>query len=43
MRGIDTLRYYIGQQANIMIADLDILKQILVKEFDNFGDHAVSY
>ena len=26
-----------------MISDLDMLKQILVKEFDNFSDHAVSY
>ena len=25
-----------------MIADLDILKQILVKEFDKFPDHSVS-
>ena len=25
-----------------MIADLDLLKQILVKEFDNFSDHSVS-
>ena len=34
--------FYIGQQPNILIADLDILKQIMVKEFDNFTDHAVS-
>ena len=25
-----------------MISDLDMLKQILVKDFDNFSDHAVS-
>ena len=25
-----------------MIADLDIIKQIMVKEFDSFTDHAVS-
>ena len=35
-------RYYIGGQAYIMISDLDMLKQILVKDFDNFTDHAVS-
>ena len=35
-------RYYIGQQAYILITDLDMLKQILVKDFDNFSDHAVS-
>ena len=39
---INYCRYYIGQQANIQIADLDILKQILVKDFDNFSDHSVS-
>ena len=25
-----------------MVADLDMLKQILVKDFDNFSDHTVS-
>ena len=25
-----------------MISDLDILKEIMVKEFDNFADHTVS-
>ena len=25
-----------------MIADLDILKEIMVKEFDKFSDHSVS-
>ena len=34
-------RYYVGQQAYIMITDLGILKQILVKDFDNFSDHTV--
>ena len=42
VREINYCRYYIGQQANIQIADLDILKQILVKDFDNFSDHSVS-
>jgi hypothetical protein len=36
-------RYYVGQQAYVMISDLDILKQILVKDFDNFIDHTVRY
>ena len=35
-------RFYIGQRPHILIADLDILKQIMVKDFDNFTDHAVS-
>ena len=34
-------RYYVGQQAYVLITDLDILKQIMVKDFDNFSDHAV--
>ena len=42
VHGINYYRYYIGQQAYIQITDLDILKQILVKDFDNFIDHAVS-
>ena len=37
-----TYRYYIGQQAYILITDLDILKQIMVKDFDNFSDHNVT-
>ena len=36
-------RYYIGQQAYVLITDLEILKQIMVKDFDNFSDHAVSW
>ena len=40
--GINYYRYYLGQQAYIQITDLDILKQILVKDFDKFSDHAVS-
>ena len=39
---VTTYRYYIGQQAYILITDLDILKQIMVKDFDNFCDHNVS-
>ena len=35
-------RYYIGQQAYILITDLDMLKEIMVKDFDNFSDHYVS-
>ena len=35
-------RYYIGQQAYIVITDLDMLKQVMVKDFDNFSDHVVS-
>ena len=35
-------RVYIGKKPHIMIADLDILKQIMVKEFDKFPDHSVS-
>ena len=35
-------RYYLGRSPQIMISDLDILKQIMVKDFDNFADHAVS-
>ena len=37
-----TCRVYIGKKPHIMIADLDILKQIMVKEFDKFPDHSVS-
>ena len=37
-----THRYYTGPQAFILINDLDMLKQIMVKDFDNFTDHTVS-
>ena len=35
-------RYYLGRRPRIVITDLDMLKQILVKDFDNFTDHTVS-
>ena len=35
-------RYYLGRRPRIIITDLDMLKQILVKDFDNFTDHTVS-
>ena len=36
------LRYYIGRKPRILITDLDILKQIMVKDFDNFSNCVVS-
>ena len=38
----DCCRFYIGKKPQIMISDLDILKEIMVKQFDNFSDHSVS-
>ena len=35
-------RFYVGQEPHILVTDLDMLKQILVKDFNNFMDHAVS-
>ena len=32
------LRYYIGQRAIVVIADLDMLKEVMVKQFDIFRD-----
>ena len=31
-------RFYVGAQPRIAMADLDLIKEILVKEFDNFSD-----
>ena len=31
-------RFYIGQWANVVICDLDLLKDVTVKYFDNFHD-----
>lgn len=33
--------YYVGQKPHIMVTDLDMLKQIMVKDFQNFMDHEV--
>ena len=34
-------RFYIGRAPYVLITDLDMLKQILVKDFNNYMDHAV--
>ena len=31
-------RFYIGQKANVVISDLDLLKDVTVKHFDHFHD-----
>ena len=36
------IRFYIGQKPYITITDMDMLKQILVKDFNNFMDRTVS-
>ena len=36
-------RFYFGIAPQLVIFDLDILKQVLVKEFDSFMDRPVSY
>ena len=36
------LRYYIGQRAIVFIADLDMLKEVTVKQFDIFQDRPYS-
>ena len=35
--------FYVGQKPHIMVTDLDMLKQIMVKDFQNFMDHEVNY
>ena len=36
-------RYYIGIQPVIAVKDLEMLKQIMVKQFDTFTDKRVRY
>ena len=36
------ISFYIGQKPYITITDMDMLKQILVKDFNNFMDRTVS-
>ena len=36
-------RFYVGRRPSIMIVDLEMLKLILVKEFDAFTDRPVTY
>lgn len=31
-------RFYVGRQPRIAISDVDLAKDIMVKEFDNFSD-----
>lgn len=31
-------RYYLGQRVIIVIKDLDLIKEVMVKQFDNFHD-----
>ena len=33
--------YYIGPTPHVLVTDLDMLKQIMVKDFNNFMDHEV--
>ena len=37
-----TYRFYLGQKPHVLVTDLDMLKQIMVKDFNNFMDHEVS-
>ena len=37
-----TCRFYVGRTPQILVADVDMLKQILVKDFNNFMDYPVS-
>ena len=34
-------RYYLGVRANVVITDVEMLKQVLVKDFDCFVDREV--
>ena len=36
-------RYYLGRRANILLLDLEIMKQIMVKEFNSFTEREVSH
>jgi len=35
-------RFYIGQRPTIMVADLEMIKHVMVKEFSSFIDREVS-
>ena len=37
-----TCRFYIGRQPCLMVTDVEMLKEILVKQFDCFMDRPVS-
>ena len=36
-------RFYIGCQPSILVSDLEMLKQIMIKNFDNFTDRSVLF
>ena len=36
-------RYYLGQRSNILLVDLEIMKQIAVKEFNSFVEREVTH
>jgi len=36
------LRFYVGQYPGVMVADLEIVKHMMVKEFNSFMDREVS-
>ena len=38
---LDLFRYYVGCHPYIIITDLDILKQVLIKDFDCFTNRVV--
>lgn len=35
-------RFYVGQNPIVVIADLDLLKEVTVKQFDHFHDRRVT-